>query len=166
MEQLKIFKEYEHILLPGFATPGSAAFDIRAYLSNVMVTVYDRLNEKHEVPVASYLELWPSCRALIPTGLIFDIPQEHVLKVFARSGLSAKYGLTLSNGVGIIDSDYVEPLFVIVQNNTDAPVIIQHGERIAQCILEKTLDYTITEIKTKPEQKTTRDGGFGSTGKV
>ena len=69
------------------------------------------------------------------------------------------------NGVGIIDSDYVEESFMMLENVSDSMALIEHGERIAQCLIEKTLRKPITETKNKPELKSDRDGGFGSTGK-
>jgi dUTP pyrophosphatase len=108
--------------------------------------------------------LHPQFRTLIPTGLIFDIPKNHVLKVHPRSGMSVKYGIGLANSTGIIDSDYVEELFVPVYNMGDTPITIYHGDRIAQALLEEVKQYTLVERKSRPEQKTERAGGLGSTG--
>jgi dUTPase len=69
----------------------------------------------------------------------------------------------LANNTGIIDSDYVDPLYVVLYNLSDTLVMIKNGERIAQGMLQKTLKYTLSETTTKPEQKTDRDGGLGST---
>ena len=69
---------------------------------------------------------------LVPTGLIFDVPEKHVLKLFMRSGMAYKKGLSLANGTGIIDSDYKLETFVMLQNNTDSLVQITNGDRIAQ----------------------------------
>ena len=70
----------------------------------------------------------------------------------------------MANGVGIIDSDYVEESYMMLENVSDSMALIEHGERIAQCLIEKTLHKPIKETKVKPELKTDRDGGFGSTG--
>jgi dUTP pyrophosphatase len=109
-------------------------------------------------------QLPPGIRVLVPTGLIFDIPQGHVMKMFIRSSQALKKGLTMANGVGIIDSDYVEESFMMLQNMSDSMATIENGERIAQCLIEKTLRTKIAETKEKPVQKTDREGGFGSTG--
>ena len=69
----------------------------------------------------------------------------------------------MSNGTGIIDSDYTLETFVMLQNNTDSLVKITNGDRIAQGMLEKVVQLKITET-TKPMELTERDGGFGSTG--
>jgi dUTP pyrophosphatase len=86
------------------------------------------------------------------------------MKMFIRSGTALKRGLTLANCTGIIDSDYVEECFIMMINNTDSLVTIAHGERLAQCIVEKVTRTKLTETKTTPALKTDRDGGFGSTG--
>ena len=67
------------------------------------------------------------------------------------------------NGVGIIDSDYVEESFMMLENVSDSMALIEHGERIVQCLIEKTLRTKIVETTDKPGIKTDRDGGFGST---
>ena len=109
-------------------------------------------------------QLPPDTRILIPTGLIFDVPDKHVLKMFIRSSVALKRGLVLANGTGIIDSDYVEQTYIMINNETDSLAVISDGERLAQCVLEKTQQVKLSEIKTQPSQKTDRDGGFGSTG--
>lgn len=70
----------------------------------------------------------------------------------------------MANGVGIIDSDYVEESFIMLENISDSMAMITHGERVAQCLIEKTLVLKLDEVTEKPGQKTDRDGGFGSTG--
>ena len=107
----------------------------------------------------------PNERVLIPTGLIFDIPNGHSVKLYPRSGLTLKQGLTLANNVGIIDSDYVEPVFAMVTNISGTTQYVKHNERICQGELSKDELCILEEISEKPERKTNRDGGFGSTGK-
>ena len=84
--------------------------------------------------------------------------------MFIRSSVALKKGLSLANGTGIIDSDYVDPTYIMLLNETDSLVSITSGERLVQCIVEKVNKIKLTETKTAPEQKTDRDGGFGSTG--
>ena len=95
---------------------------------------------------------------------MFDIPENHVMKMYVRSGVALKKGLTLANNVGIIDSDYVEQTFIMMTNLTDSLVMIENGERLAQCIIEKTTKIEINETAEPIVSKTDRDGGFGSTG--
>ena len=70
----------------------------------------------------------------------------------------------MMNAEGIIDSDYINELHVILWNTSTEPFDIETGDRIAQGELVKNLDYTIEECYNPPEQKTDRVGGFGSTG--
>ena len=103
-------------------------------------------------------------RALIPTGMIFDIPSGWAVHIYSRSGIALKQGLMLANSVGIIDSDYVAPVFVMVFNPSDRRNInINDGDRICQGQMVKLPKYVLVEGE-KPAQKTDRDGGFGSTG--
>lgn len=167
---MKVFRENENAVLPEFATEGSACFDLRACLDmGTRIKTYNPHNKLIEIPVKNgpsgfQVQAQPQFRTLIPTGLIFNIPTNHVLKCYPRSGMAIKYGLTLANGVGVIDSDYVEQVYISLHNLGDTPVTIYHGDRLAQAMLEKTLTYTLEEAKRRPSQKTERDGGFGSTG--
>lgn len=162
---LNVYKENTNAILPNFGTSGSACFDISICLQDIEeVKVYDKYNKAHLVGVNdNQLMLYPSCRAIVPTGLIFDIPWAHVLKIYIRSSAAAKMGLTLANSVGIIDSDYVDPLYLILQNNTDGAIHLQHKDRLAQGLIEPILGYFIHTVDQRPQQKTERNGGIGST---
>lgn len=168
---MKVFRLNEAAEIPSFATEGSACFDLRACItSDTRLKTYSPHNKEITVPTKigsdgrAVTVLHPQFRSLVPTGLIFDIPKNHVLKVFPRSGMSIKFGIGLANSTGIVDSDYVEELFVPVYNMSDTPINIYHGDRIAQAILEELKVYTLVERKSRPEKKTEREGGFGSTG--
>ena len=168
---MKIFRLNDAAELPAFATEGSACFDVKVCITTeTRLKTYSPHNKEIMVPAKPGSDgrvqatLHPQFRTLIPTGLIFDIPKNHVLKVFPRSGMSVKFGIGLANSTGIIDSDYVEELFVPVYNMSDTPITIYHGDRIAQALLEETKQYVLVERKSRPEQKTERDGGIGSTG--
>ena len=134
------------IPLPQFATPGSAAMDLRACLDG---------------PVT----LQAGARAVIPTGLAMALPSaDYVALVFARSGLGIRHGVALSNGVGVIDSDYRGEIAVGLHNSADAPYTVQPGDRIAQLAV-------VPVVRAELEQTDELDetgrgaGGFGSTGK-
>jgi len=167
---MKIFKQRESAVIPEFATEGSACFDLRACFEDGMrIKTYNPHNKMIEIPVKMganglQLQLQPQFRTLIPTGLIFNIPNNHVMKCYPRSGMAVKYGVTLANSVGIIDSDYVEEVFITLFNTNDTPITVYNGDRLGQAMLEKTLTYTLEEAKRRPSQKTEREGGFGSTG--
>jgi dUTP pyrophosphatase len=168
---MKIFKHSPLAEMPAFATEGSAAFDLKVCIDETdKIRAVGPFNKEITLPVRAAsngkmtIQILPQYRTLIPTGLIFDIPQKHVVKLYIRSSMAFKYGLSLANDVGIIDSDYVDPVYVMLYNMCDTPINIYHGDRIAQAILEKTLTYTLDEAKTAPGKKTSRDGGVGSTG--
>lgn len=168
---MKIYRENELAEIPAFATEGSACFDLRACLAvGGSITAYNPHNRSMELPVRqagdgrAFAQLQPSFRVLVPTGLIFDIPKNYVLNIYVRSSMALKYGLILANGTAVIDSDYVDPTYVMIYNVSDTPVTLYHGDRIAQAELRELNKYTLTERKTAPERKTSRDGGLGSTG--
>jgi len=150
-----------------FATKDSACFDLRAYISqDKNIVGYNVRNDESSFRPGpkQTLCIRPAYRVLIPTALIFDIPFGYSVRLHSRSGLALRSGLMLSNGEGVIDSDYVEEVKVILYNSSHADVYIQHGDRICQAELVQKLDYEMIEIKEPPAIKTDRAGGFGSTG--
>ncbi len=167
---MKIYRENELAELPEFATEGSACFDLKACLeTGKTATAYNPHNRTMEMPIKAIngkagLSLQPGFRTLIPTGLIFDIPKNHVLNFYIRSSMSLKYGLMMANGVAVIDSDYVDTSYMLIFNSSDTPFTVYHGDRIAQAELRELKKYTLTERKTLPTKKTESDGGMGSTG--
>ncbi len=144
---LKIKKVRENAMIPVRATDGSAGMDLHAWL---------------EEP----LTVQPGERVRIPTGIAIGLPSpETVALIFARSGLAIKHGLTLSNCVGVIDSDYTGEVQVGMINQSDAAYTVQPGERIAQMVIMPVLLPAIVE--TDELDKTARgEGGFGSTGRA
>jgi dUTP pyrophosphatase len=168
---MKVYIDNPAAELPAFATEGSAAFDLRVCLTEgSLIKAFNPHNKEMNLPVRMAsngkmtFQIQPQFRTLVPTGLIFDIPSKHVLKLYIRSSMALKFGLALANNVAIIDSDYIDPTYIMLYNMGDTPINLYHGDRIAQGILEKTVAYTLSESKTKPTQKTDRDGGMGSTG--
>ena len=73
--------------------------------------------------------------------------------------------MTLANNVGIIDWDYVEPVFAMIVNISGFTNYVKHNERICQGELFKDQPCILEEVKDRPQTKTDRDGGFGSTGR-
>lgn len=133
--------------MPRYATSGSAAADLCAAI---------------EQP----LTLEPGARALVPTGVAIQLPgPEAVALICARSGLAVKNGLTLSNGVGVIDSDYRGELQVGLVNLSQSSYTIQPGERIAQLMVMPVVQASFVQAESLDEtQRGT--GGFGSTGRL
>ena len=148
MKQMKLFVKRldPRAVLPAYQTPGAAAMDLAAVLDE-------------PVTVA------PRQLVSIPTGLAIALPDAGwVALVFARSGLGIKHGIALSNGVGVIDSDYRGEIRVGLTNLSDAPYTIQPGDRIAQLMITPVARCAVLELEELPP--TARgEGGFGSTGK-
>ena len=132
---------------PEYATPGSAAVDLRA-----------ALQEDEVVTIA------PGARALIPTGLsISPESSEYVAVIAARSGLGIKKGVSLSNGIGVIDSDYRGEICVGLINHGDEPFEVRRGDRIAQMMFMPVVNAAFTLVDSLDETERGA-GGFGSTG--
>jgi dUTP pyrophosphatase len=109
------------------------------------------------------LTLAPGARALVPTGLIFELPRGYEAQVRPRSGLAVNHGVTVLNSPGTVDSDYRGEVRVILANLGQAPFEIRRGERIAQIVVSPVTHATLVEVNEV--SKTLRGkGGFGSTG--
>ena len=145
MINVKIKKLRENAQIPAYATEGSAAVDLR-YAGD------------------ETLEIAPGERKLVPTGIAIAPETTGVVALlFARSGLASKKGLTLSNCVGVIDSDYRGEISAAMINLGSEEVILEPGERIAQLMFVPAL--TANFIEAAELDETSRGaGGFGSTG--
>lgn len=132
------------LALPAYATDGAAGMDLRA-------------------AVADTVTLQPGARALVPTGLILELPIGLEAQVRPRSGLALRHGVTVLNSPGTVDSDYRGEVQVLLVNLGDAPFAIARGERIAQLVVARVEQI---ELREKASASTTRRGagGFGSTG--
>jgi dUTP pyrophosphatase len=129
--------------LPSRATPQSAGFDLRSAESD--------------------LELQPGEIRAVSTGLIMELPPGVECQVRPRSGLAARFGITLPNSPGTIDPDYRGELKVLLQNGGSAAVSIRRGERIAQLVFARFEAPDVLEVDSL--SGTARgEGGFGSTG--
>ena len=167
---VNVYKIKECATIPQYQTTGSACFDVHAaFEKGDKIKAYNAVNRKIEV-LTKEIEgqtaflVHTGQRVMVPTGLIFDIPEKHVMKMYIRSSVAAKKGLALSNGVGIIDSDYVEETHILIHNMSDSLCRVHHGERLAQCLIEPTIQERLEVTNERPGQKTDRDGGIGSTG--
>lgn len=184
MIELKFYKIYPTVKSPVFSTEGSACFDVFAHLRSGDVPAiksYDEVGEKNLTPILDpllikefnddlaetnedSLFLIPFSRYLIPTGLIFDIPDGHSLRGHIRSSVAFKKGIILVNSEAVIDQDYFHEVFIMVMNLSHEPMEIKHGDRLAQFELVPTLNISLEEINVAPKQTTNREGGIGSTG--
>lgn len=138
------------IPLPEYQTAGAAGADLRANL---------RPEDR-----AEGLLIPPMGRTVVPTGLRVEIPPGYEMQVRPRSGLATKFGVTLPNTPGTIDSDYRGPLGVPLVNLGQTPFTVTHGERIAQAVIAPVLRATFEAVESLGE--TARgNGGFGHTGR-
>ena len=144
--KVQFVKVHPKAQLPTYATSGSAGMD----LTNVL-----------DKP----LTLKPLDRAKVGTGLILVLPPGYEGQVRPRSGLSAKYGITLTNCVGTIDSDYRGEVCCLMINLGNEPYTIEPGERIAQLVIAPVVHVEVEFIEKIPEETKRGSGGFGSTGK-
>lgn len=165
MTSLKVWKIHPSNQVPKKQTEGSACFDLQFQgHGKKEYKGFTRNNKPFTRPMNNMIIIQPGDRVMVPTGLILDIPEGYSVRVHARSGLSLKQGLVLANAEGVIDSDYVEELMVLMWNISDNQISISTGDRIAQAELIKDEVYSITETAARPGVKSSRVGGMGSTG--
>ena len=165
METLKIYRTHTMVKLPKKQTDQSACFDLSFQgFGKSTYEGYSTSNKNFKRPMNNQIIVQPGDRVMVPTGLIMDIPKGYSVRLHARSGASLKQGLVLANAEGVIDSDYVQEVMVLVYNISGNSIIIGSGDRIAQAELVRDVEYTITETAGRPMLKTSRTGGMGSTG--
>jgi len=131
--------------LPQYATAFSAGVDLRAVITS-------------EVSIA------PLERKVVGTGIKIAIPEGYEAQVRPRSGLSAKYGITVLNSPGTIDADYRGEIAVILVNISSEKYILNPGDRIAQLVFSK-VEQVKWDLKNDLDKTSRGDGGLGSTGK-
>lgn len=133
--------------MPEYATAMSAGMDLRANLPDGDV------------------ELRPLERRLIPTGLHIALPDGYEAQIRPRSGLAAKYGVTVLNTPGTIDADYRGEIKVILVNLSNETFVVKNGERICQMVVAKyeKVEWEETDNLDDTERG---DGGFGHTGSL
>jgi len=132
------------LLLPNAATGGAAGLDLAAAI---------------DVP----LDLKPGARALVPTGLAIALPPGYEAQIRPRSGLAAKFGVTVLNAPGTIDADYRGEIKVILINHGETVFAVEPSMRIAQMVVAPVTRARLVEVDNLDD--TVRGaGGFGSTG--
>ena len=130
--------------LPAYQTPGSAGLDLCAALGEAV-------------------QIQAGERRLIPTGLIFEIPPGFEGQVRPRSGLALKFGISIVNSPGTIDSDFRGEVGIVLINHGKEPYVVEPLSRIAQIVLARVEQFEIEEAESLTE--TSRGaGGYGSTG--
>jgi dUTP diphosphatase len=132
--------------LPRYETSGAAGLDLLA-----------------AVPEDGPILLVPNDRALVPTGLLIELPRGYEAQVRPRSGLALRHGVTVLNAPGTIDSDYRGEIQVLLVNCGQEPFVVTRGLRIAQMVVAPVTTATLVEVDDVED--TDRSGsGFGSTG--
>ncbi len=142
---IQVKKVNENAILPHRATVSSAGADLYACLTEDIA-------------------INPSERLLIPTGIAMAIPEGYGGFIFPRSGTASKYGISLSNCVGVVDSDYRGEIRIAIINHSGDSYTIKNGDRIAQMVIMPVdlCSYTECDLLDETERG---EGGFGSTGK-
>jgi dUTP pyrophosphatase len=130
--------------LPSYQTPLASGIDVRAQLEEHMM-------------------LYPGERALVPTGLSFEIPSGYEIQARPRSGWAIKQGITLLNTPGTIDADYRGEVKIILANMGREPVEIKDQDRIAQLVLCPVVQAELI-LANDLNESARGAGGFGSTG--
>ncbi len=142
---LQFQKLRQNAVLPKRATPQSAGVDLCACLA-----------EPVEIPSGGTV--------MIPTGLAVQPSREDVaLLIYPRSGLASKYGITLANAVGVVDSDYRGEIKIPLHNLSTEPFTVENGMRVAQLVVTPVLFPEIQQVD-ELEETQRGSGGFGSSG--
>lgn len=142
---VRFIKLNESSKVPERATAGSAGYDLCACVDGVVT-----------LPARE--------RVLIPTGIAAAIPEGYVGLLFGRSGLGIKHGVTMANGVGVIDSDYRGQIHAALVNQSDISYNISNGDRIAQLLIMPVAPVTFM-LADSLDGTDRGENGFGSTGK-
>jgi dUTP pyrophosphatase len=131
--------------LPAYHSAGAAGLDLVAAVEAPMV-------------------LRPGRRALVPTGLVLELPPGYEAQMRPRSGLALRQGVTVLNAPGTIDSDYRGEVGVLLVNLGQRPFTVSRGDRIAQLVLARCERAALVEARSTSPTRRGR-GGFGSTGR-
>ena len=142
--EVKIVNKSNH-RLPEYATVDSAGMDLKANIDEPFV-------------------LGPLERQMVPTGIYIALPNGYEAQVRPRSGLAAKYGVTVANSPGTVDADYRGEIKVILINLSKEKFVVNPGDRIAQMVVARYERVEWNEVATLDETER-GEGGFGHTGK-
>lgn len=156
---------------PNYQTKLAACFDLAAYIPDgEKIKVYSGKEVVEVLPASesgkgNYITILPGERALVRTGLTFDIPAGYSIRLHPRSGMALKFGLSLANCEGVVDEDYTyETKIIMINTNSQEAVKIYDRDRIAQAEIVEYEQMRLMEVYDKPGTKSDRVGGFGSTG--
>ena len=157
MVTLKISRVDSEVKLPAYESESAAGMDLRAFLPAESSAGTEGRGSSPDVLIH------PMARVRIPTGLRIEIPEGYEGQIRPRSGLALKFGVTVLNSPGTIDSDYRGDVDVILVNLGAETFIVKNGDRIAQLVIAPVTRADLA-VKTELSETARGDGGFGSTG--
>jgi len=181
---VNVYRLRDDLELPTYGTSLANCFDLSFQPTSDYVKGYNKWNS----PISNHINgngevtINSGDRLLIPTGLIFKVEQlitiesfsdiltqpkplqNYSIRLHPRSGLSLKRGLVLANSEGIVDVDYQEEVFVLLNNISEMTQTIKKGDRIAQAEVVCNEAVKFVVVAKRPEKHSERGGGFGSTG--
>lgn len=184
---LYYYKIDETVKDPVVKTAGSACFDIpislrdgfslKTFQPNFNSVVFEdiiqltsgnsserRMSMHQRQNINEGLLIKPNVTYLIPTGLIFIIPDGYHIQIHLRSSTGLKKHLGIPSHIGIIDSDYRDEVHVPLHSISNANVLVNDGDMLAQAMLVKNQQVDFERVPLRPERLDSRQGGFGSTG--
>jgi dUTP pyrophosphatase len=145
--QLRWLEHGRGLALPAQQTAGAAGLDLAAAL-----------------PAEGDVEIAPGAYAMIPTGLALALPEGFEAQIRPRSGLAAKYGVTVLNAPGTVDADYRGEIKVLLINHGMVPFTVRRGDRIAQMVVAPVSAVSLIEVEALDGTER-GEGGHGSTGR-
>ena len=145
MVKVLVKKLNSTVKLPEYKSNGASGMDLIAFIKETIIVK-------------------PKTSSLVPTGISVAFSEDYEIQIRPRSGLAAKYNISVLNTPGTIDSDYRGEIKIIIYNHGDTDFNINNGDRIAQMVLSPVIKMELEESNDLPE--TIRGSrGFGSTGK-
>jgi dUTP pyrophosphatase len=145
---IKQLPHAEGMALPAYQSAQAAGLDLAAAISE-----------------GDGMTVKPGGRALVPTGLVLELPVGYEGQVRPRSGLALRHGVTVLNSPGTIDADYRGEVSVLLVNLGPEPIMIHRGDRIAQLVIAP-VSRAILEVAVAVSETGRGAGGFGSTGQT
>ncbi len=152
--------------LPRYETEGAAAFDIKAKFGlniDKEAEFFEALTDE-EKDLATTMTIPPKGQYNFDTGLFIEIPKGYALLISGRSGNAMRAGISVTQGYGLIDSDYRGEIKIFITNHGNKPFRVKNGDRIAQGMIVPVIQAEWEEVTELEETKRGSDG-FGSTGK-
>ena len=156
MITVKVKRVNKDVPLPEYSSEGDGCMDLRVALGK-------ETYQGRSIQVAAE-SIRPDEIRVFDTGLIFEIPDNHVMKIYPRSSTGIKLNLRLANSTGILDSQFRQTCKIALHNFGDEPVLIEHLQRVAQ--FEVVPSPRMQMIEVEEVSETSRGEGIGSSGVI